>query len=143
MRDDPFELDRFVLAQAPVYEIALAELIGGRKLTHWMWFIFPQLRGLGHSPTAQRFGIGSLEEARAYLVHAVLGRRLRECTSAVLDCGVTTLDHIFGSPDDAKFRSSMTLFSIAAAGKEPLFEAALDRFCHGLKDKRTLDLLGP
>jgi uncharacterized protein (DUF1810 family) len=141
MRSDPFDLDRFVLAQAPVYDIALAELLGGRKLTHWMWFVFPQLRGLGHSSMAQRFGIDSLEEARAYLAHPVLGPRLRESVSALLDSGETSLGTVFGSPDDMKFRSSMTLFSVAANGAEPGFDAALDRFCGGDKDEETLSLL--
>jgi uncharacterized protein (DUF1810 family) len=141
MRADPHDLERFLLAQAPVYDIALVELLGGRKLTHWMWFVFPQLRGLGRSPTAQRFGIASLDEARAYLAHAVLGARLRECTRAVLECGEGSLEDIFGTPDDAKFRSSMTLFSLAAEGSEHLFDEALDRLCDGRRDERTLELL--
>ena len=141
MRSDPFDLDRFLLAQAPVYDIALAELIGGRKLTHWMWFVFPQLRGLGRSSMAHRFGIASLDEARAYLGHRVLGNRLRECVLAVLDSGQVSLGVIFGSPDDMKFRSSMTLFSLAADKGERCFHAALERFCDGLGDERTLALL--
>jgi uncharacterized protein (DUF1810 family) len=141
MRADPFDLDRFVMAQAPLYDIALAELIGGRKLTHWMWFIFPQLRGLGHSSMAHRYGIGSLDEARAYLRHPVLGQRLRECVTAVLDCGETNLGVIFGSPDDMKFVSSMTLFSLASGDEVSLFSEALMKFCGGDKDQRTLSLL--
>lgn len=141
MRSDPYDLDRFLMAQAPAYDIALAELMGGRKLTHWMWYVFPQLRGLGRSSMAQRYGIASIEEARAYLGHPVLGPRLRECVDAVLDCGETSLDVVFGSPDDVKFCSSMTLFSIAADGHEAPFDAALARFCHGRKDERTLELL--
>lgn len=141
MRDDPFDLDRFVMAQAPLYDIALAELIGGRKLTHWMWFIFPQLRGLGRSSMAQRYGIGSLEEARAYLTHPVLGPRLRECVTAVLDCGGTSLSVIFGSPDDRKFISSMTLFSLASGEENTLFSTALATFSGGDRDQRTLTLL--
>lgn len=140
MRSDPYDLDRFVLAQAPVYDIALAELIGGRKLTHWMWFVFPQLRGLGRSSMAQRYGIGSLDEARDYLAHPVLGARLRECVEAVLDSGETSLGVIFGSPDDMKFRSSMTLFSVAANESGDLFETALAKLCNG-KDEATLSLL--
>jgi uncharacterized protein (DUF1810 family) len=140
MRSDPYELDRFLLAQAPAYDIALAELIGGRKLTHWMWFVFPQLHGLGRSSMAQRYGIASLDEARAYLAHPVLGQRLRECVDAVLDSG-ETLQVVFGSPDDMKFCSSMTLFSIAAEGREASFDAALEKFCKGRKDERTLALL--
>lgn len=142
MRDDPFDLDRFVMAQAPVYDIALAELIGGRKLTHWMWFVFPQLRGLGRSSMAHRYGIASLDEARAYLAHPVLGPRLRECVTAVLDCGETDPGVIFGSPDDMKFISSMTLFSLAAGGDASLFAAGLAKFGSGGRDARTMALLG-
>jgi uncharacterized protein (DUF1810 family) len=141
MRDDPFDLDRFVMAQAPLYDIALAELIGGRKLTHWMWFIFPQLRGLGRSSMAHRYGIASLDEARAYLGHPVLGARLKECVTAVLDCGETDLGVIFGSPDDMKFISSMTLFSLAAGEDGAPFTDALARFSGGDRDERTLTLL--
>jgi uncharacterized protein (DUF1810 family) len=141
MRSDPFDLDRFVMAQAPLYDIALAELIGGRKLTHWMWFIFPQLRGLGRSPMAHRYGIDSRAEARAYLAHPVLGPRLRECVAAVLDCGETDLGVIFGSPDDMKFRSSMTLFSLADGNEANPFELALAKFAHGVGDERTLAML--
>lgn len=141
MRDDPFDLDRFVMAQAPLYDIALTELIGGRKLTHWMWFIFPQLRGLGRSTTAQRYGISSMEEARDYLAHPVLGPRLRECVTAMLDNGETDLGVIFGSPDDMKFISSMTLFSLAAGEGDSLFAEALDKFGGGDRDERTLTLL--
>ena len=143
MRSDPFDLERFVLAQATVYDIALAELIGGRKLTHWMWFIFPQARGLGRSGTAHRFGIDSLDEARAYLDHPTLGHRLLECVAAALDCGETSLRRIFGSPDDMKFRSSMTLFSLAAGRGDSLFDRALDIFCEGRRDERTLALMMP
>ena len=141
MHSDPYDLDRFLMAQAPAYDIALAELIGGRKLTHWMWFIFPQLQGLGRSSMAQRYGISSLDEARAYLAHPVLGQRLRECVIAVLDSGETSLHSIFGSPDDLKFCSSVTLFSVAAEGHEASFDAALKKFCQGAKDERTLALL--
>jgi len=141
MRDDTFDLDRFVMAQAPLYDIALAELIGGRKLTHWMWFIFPQLRGLGRSSMAHRYGIGSMEEARAYLAHRVLGPRLRECVTAVLDSGETDLGVVFGSPDDMKFISSMTLFSLAAGDEDGLFTEALAKFSGGDRDERTLTLL--
>jgi uncharacterized protein (DUF1810 family) len=138
---DPFDLDRFVMAQAPVYDMALAELIGGKKLSHWMWFVFPQLRGLGRSVTAQQFGIDTLDEARAYLAHPVLGVRLRECVNAVLDCGETSLHEIFGSPDDMKFCSSMTLFAIAAKADGEIFDMALSKFCGGTKDQQTLALL--
>ena len=108
-----------------------------------MWFVFPQLRGLGHSAMAMRYGIGSLDEARAYLAHPVLGPRLIECTRAVLAIEGRPLHAIFGSPDDVKFCSSMTLFSLAAEENEIVFRQALDRFCGGRADERTLDLLGP
>ena len=141
MRSDPFDLDRFVMAQAPMYDIALAELIGGRKVTHWIWFIFPQLRGLGRSSMAHRYGIDSLDEAQAYLAHPVLGSRLRECVTALLDSGETDLGTVFGSPDDMKFCSSMTLFSSATGDAEKTFDAALDKFAGGRRDERTLQLL--
>lgn len=142
MRSDPFDLDRFVMAQAPMYDIALAELIGGRKVTHWMWFIFPQLRGLGRSSMAHRYGIDSADEASAYLSHPVLGVRLRECVTALLDSGETDLGTIFGSPDDMKFQSSMTLFAAANDEVGNPFDTALERFAGGRKDARTLELLG-
>ena len=107
-----------------------------------MWFVFPQLRGLGHSAMAYRYGIGSLDEARAYLAHPVLGPRLIECTRTVLAIEGRSLHAIFGSPDDMKFRSSMTLFSLTADEDESAFRQALDRFCDGREDKRTLALLG-
>ena len=141
MRSDPYDLDRFVIAQAPMYDIALAELIGGRKVTHWMWFIFPQLRGLGRSSIAQRYGIDTLDEARAYLAHPVLGARLRECVTAVLDSGETDLGLVFGSPDDMKFRSSMTLFALAGGEQDKAFDKALEKFAGGIRDARTLELL--
>ena len=110
--DDPFDLARFLAAQETTYAAALDELRAGRKRTHWMWFVFPQMRGLGGSSTSLLYGIGSLEEARAYLRHPILGSRLAECTEAVLAADEPLRD-VFGSPDDMKFRSSMTLFSIA------------------------------
>lgn len=143
---DPFNLERFVAAQEMVFATALAELQAGRKRTHWMWFIFPQLRGLGHSPTATFYGIASLDEARAYLAHERLGKRLEHCTNAVLRVDGRTLHEIFGSPDDLKFHSSMTLFAVAAGGKtgetaNP-YRDALDRYCQGKADSRSLRLLG-
>jgi uncharacterized protein (DUF1810 family) len=140
MTGDSFDLERFVTAQAPVFDTVLAELRAGRKRTHWMWFIFPQLRGLGHSPTAQFYGIGSLAEARAYHAHALLGPRLELCTRTVLESRARSLHEIFGSPDDWKFRSCMTLFAVAAP-QAPLFGQALDRWCAGKRDGRTLELL--
>jgi len=136
-----FDLDRFVRAQEPVMAQVRAELKAGRKLTHWMWFVFPQLAGLGFSERAQFYGIASLEEARAYLAHRVLGPRLLECTGLVNAVEGRTAHDIFGSPDDMKFRSSMTLFSLADPD-EPAFGAALERYFQGGKDRRTLDLLG-
>jgi uncharacterized protein (DUF1810 family) len=135
------DLSRFVAAQAPVYAQALSELRRGRKESHWMWFVFPQLAGLGRSPTARFYAIESLEEARLYLAHELLGPRLAECTEAVLGhCGLAP-GTIFGGIDAVKFRSSMTLFEAAAGEKGP-FAAALDAFFDGERDPATLGLLG-
>ncbi|MBE9605229.1 DUF1810 domain-containing protein [Acetobacteraceae bacterium H6797] len=136
---DASSLDRFVTAQAPVIATVLEELRAGRKRTHWMWFIFPQLRGLGISSTAQFYGLEGLGEAEDYAAHPVLGPRLLDCTRAVLDCGEPSLHAIFGSPDDMKFRSCMTLFDIVTPGGP--YDAALEKFCGGERDKRTLELL--
>jgi uncharacterized protein (DUF1810 family) len=133
-------LDRFVTAQAGSYPAALAELTAGRKRTHWMWFVFPQVAGLGSSPAARRYAIGSLDEARAYLAHPVLGPRLRECARALLAIENRSVEQILGYPDDLKLRSSMTLFARAADDPE-LFQAVLDRYYPG-PDPRTLELLG-
>lgn len=138
--DDPFDLRRFLSAQEGVYEKALSELKGGQKQTHWMWFIFPQLDGLGYSPTAKRYSIKGLEEARQYLEHPVLGKRLRECTEAVLALKGGSVSEIFGYPDDLKFASSMTLFE-KAAGPGSLFSITIDKYCHGEQDAATLRLL--
>lgn len=135
-----FDLDRFLAAQEPVFDAALSELRAGRKTTHWMWFIFPQLRGLGRSSMAQRYAIASLAEASAYLEHPVLGPRLKSCVEAVLAVEGRSLREIFGTPDDLKFRSSMTLFA-RAAGQDHLFQAAIDRYCDGLADPATSELL--
>ena len=139
--DDPFDLERFVTAQAPIFETALGELKAGRKRSHWMWFVFPQLRGLGRSSTAQFYGIGSLDEARAYLAHRLLGPRLTLCAETVLAIEGRSLHEIFGSPDDMKFHSSMSLFARAATDRESAFRRALDRYCRGRMDERTLALL--
>jgi uncharacterized protein (DUF1810 family) len=139
---DPFNLDRFVQAQAQVFDTALAELQAGRKRSHWMWFVFPQLRGLGHSSMAQSYGIASLAEARAFLNHPVLGARLRQCTQAVVALEGRSLHDIFGSPDDLKFRSCMTLFERLEDGGDAVFTQALERCCQGCRDERTLALLG-
>ena len=135
--DDPYDLQRFVDAQNSIYERVCHELRHGHKQSHWMWFIFPQLRGLGHSPTAIRYGIGSREEARAYLAHPILGQRLRECTGLVLGVEGRSIAQIFGSPDDMKFCSSMTLFS-KTADDNKLFEDALQKYFAGQPDPLTL-----
>ena len=139
---DPFDLERFVTAQNPVFDTALGELRAGRKRSHWMWFVFPQLRGLGRSSMAQYYGIGSLAEARADLAHRVRGPRLDLCTRTVLDIEGKSLHAIFGSPDDMKFRSCATLFAIAAGEGDNPFRRALDRWCDGRLDEQTLTLLG-
>jgi uncharacterized protein (DUF1810 family) len=138
---DRFNLERFVTAQAPVFETALAELRAGRKQTHWMWFVFPQLTGLGRSATARFYGISSMDEARAYLAHPVLRPRLDLCTAIVLTSESTSLHAIFGSPDDIKFRSSMTLFSLAVDNPDNPFRHALDRWCSEQPDEQTLALI--
>ncbi|THD43063.1 MAG: DUF1810 family protein [Bradyrhizobium sp.] len=139
--DDPFELRRFVAAQATTYAAALAELRAGRKKSHWMWFVFPQMRGLGSSPMAEFYGVGSLDEAGAYLAHPLLGARLRESLAAVIAHANRPLAEILGSPDDLKFRSSMTLFARATGGGEPIFQQAIERCCGGEADLRTLALI--
>ena len=133
---DPFDLDRFVRAQDPVLDQVRRELGEGRKRSHWMWFVFPQLRGLGRSATAQRYGIGSLSEAKAYLAHPVLGPRLVECTGLVNKVEGRSAHQIFGGPDDLKFHSSMTLFA-AADGDLPAFREALDKYFGGALDGST------
>ncbi len=138
--DDPYDLNRFVRAQEGVYERALSELKSGRKRTHWMWFIFPQIDGLGYSPTARRYSIKSMEEARQYLAHPVLGKRLLECTGAVVALRGGSVSEIFGYPDDLKFKSSMTLFE-NISGPGSVFSSAIDRYCHGERDDATLRLL--
>lgn len=135
------DLERFVSAQAPVFATALGELQAGRKRSHWMWFIFPQLRGLGRSSTAQFYGIASLDEARAYLAHPLLGPRLEHCTKAVLGSDAPSLYAIFGTPDDMKFRSSMTLFALAAPAPDSVFRRAVDRWWDGEMDERTQALI--
>ncbi|MGN6512644.1 MAG: DUF1810 domain-containing protein [Lysobacteraceae bacterium] len=138
--DDPHDLQRFVDAQAPIHATVIDELRAGRKASHWMWFVFPQLRGLGHSATAQHYGLASLDEARAYLAHPLLGPRLRECTGLVLRIEGRSAHAIFGSPDDLKFRSCMTLFGMVAPA-ENVFTQALDRYFGGEPDPRTIALL--
>ena len=137
---DPHDLNRFVNAQDPVYDRVCAELRRGLKSTHWMWFIFPQIEGLGHSPMAREFAIHSIEEAHAYLQHPLLGPRLLECTTLVNNITGRTIDQIFGYPDDLKFRSSMTLFAHAAPDN-PVFAAAIQKYFQGKPDGLTLDRL--
>jgi uncharacterized protein (DUF1810 family) len=137
-RDDPFDLERFVVAQGPVLDRVAAELKQGRKTSHWMWFVFPQIAGLGFSAMSQRYAISSLDEARAYLAHPVLGSRLRQCVAVLLDVNGSSAHEIFGSPDDIKLHSSLTLFA-QAAKDEPLFAEALARFFEGRPDRSTLD----
>jgi uncharacterized protein (DUF1810 family) len=139
--EDPYDLNRFVNAQECVYKRALAELKDGQKRTHWMWYIFPQIDGLGYSQTARHYSIKSLEEARQYLNHPVLGKRLLECTETVISLKGGSVSEIFGYPDDLKFKSSMTLFE-KAAGAGSVFSSALDRCCKGKRDAATLTLLG-
>ena len=134
-----YNLHRFLTAQAPTYNTVLAELRAGRKSSHWIWFIFPQIAGLGHSAMAQQFAIGSLDEAKAYLQHPVLGPRLRECAQLVLDVEGRSAGEIFGYPDYLKFRSCITLFS--AATDNTLFKSTLLKYFDGQPDQKTLDIL--
>ena len=134
---DAFNLQRFLDAQAPVYEHARRELEAGRKESHWMWFVFPQIAGLGQSPMSIRFAIASLGEAKAYLAHPVLGARLRECARLTLDVEGKSAREIFGSIDEIKFRSSMTLF-VHAALDEDVFQRCLDKYFSGDPDPATL-----
>ena len=138
--NDTYNLHRFIDAQAPVYDEVLAELRAGRKSSHWIWFVFPQIAGLGHSAMAKQFAIGSLDEAKAYLQHPVLGSRLRECTQLVLDVEGRSAEEIFGYPDYLKFRSCMTLF-LAATTDNALFKNALLKYFDGKPDQMTLDIL--
>jgi len=138
---DPFDIQRFVDAQEPLIASVFAELAAGRKRTHWMWFVFPQLRGLGSSPTANFYGITSLDEARAYLAHRILGSRLGDCTSTVLGLTKRSPYEIFGSPDDLKFHSSMTLFAAATSDPTSVFARSLHRFFDDRTDPRTVERL--
>jgi uncharacterized protein (DUF1810 family) len=135
--DDPYDLQRFVDAQNRVYETVTAELRSGRKRTHWMWFIFPQIAGLGHSAMAQRYAISSLLEAEAYLKHGILGRRLRECTRLITLVEGRSAHDILGSPDDMKLHSCLTLFSNAAP-EDPVFRHALEKYFGGEEDPGTI-----
>ena len=140
---DPYDLQRFVAAQRSVRETVTWELRQGRKRTHWMWYVFPQMRGLGSSLQAQRYGIGSLEEARAYLAHPELGPQLREWTGQLLKHTGSDISEILGQVDALKFRSSMTLFAAAAEGEDGrVFREALDAFCGGEPCSKTTAMCG-
>jgi uncharacterized protein (DUF1810 family) len=138
---DPYELSRFVQAQAGDYERALAELLSGQKRTHWMWYIFPQLDGLAFSATSKRYAIKSLAEAQAYLAHPILGSRLRQCAETVLGLEGRSATAIFGSPDDLKLRSCATLFACVSPPGS-VFERLIDKYYGGARDTKTLQLLG-
>lgn len=140
-RNDPFDLHRFTSAQDRVYDSVLAELSSGQKRSHWMWFIFPQLDGLGHSSTARHYAIKSIEEARQYLHHPILGARLVQCSEAVLAVEGRSVAQIFGYPDDMKLKSSMTLFALVADDPHSVFNALLEKYFHGERDERTIQLL--
>ena len=147
MTEDQYNLERFVTAQdgrvagdATAYETAAAELRAGRKRTHWTWFVFPQIAGLGSSDMAVRYALGGWDETRAYLAHPVLSARLQECCEAMLSAESDSATAILGTPDDLKLRSSMTLF--AACSDDPIFQQVLDRFFDGMIDQRTIELLG-
>jgi uncharacterized protein (DUF1810 family) len=138
--DNQFNLDRFVEAQAPVYRKAVAELEAGRKTSHWMWFIFPQIAGLGRSDMAQKYAIASADEAAAYLAHPLLGARLRECSALVAAIDDKDIEDIFDAPDDRKFHSSMTLFA-EVAPDEAVFTECINKYFDGVLDQATVDRL--
>lgn len=138
--NDTYNLQRFVDAQTPVFDNVLSELREGRKQTHWMWFVFPQITGLGRSDIARRYAITGLAEARAYLEHPLLGARLEHCAKLIEPQLQWTARQIFGSPDDLKLHSSMTLFAIAAP-ERPIFQAVLDTFFDGSHDRLTVEKL--
>ena len=140
-KGNKYDLQRFVEAQERSYQQALSEIRMGRKESHWMWFIFPQVNGLGSSSMAQRFAIHSIEEADAYLRHPILGSRLIEISSALLQLKGDDADQVFGSPDNMKLKSSMTLFSLVPTGND-VFQKVLDKFFHGQRDQATLKILG-
>jgi len=140
-RPDPFDLKRFVRAQEPDYKRALEEIAAGRKRSHWMWYIFPQFAGLGLSSTSRHYAIGSLDEARAYLAHPILGPRLIECAGATLTVKGRSAHDIFGSPDDMKLRSSVTLFSLVSP-ENSVFHRVLEKYFEGTRDERTVNLAG-
>lgn len=139
--NDPYDLQRFVNAQEGVYERALSELQDGNKRTHWMWYIFPQITGLGHSIASKRYAIKSREEAWAYLEHPVLGRRLKECAQVLLELRSNSAPDIFGYPDTFKLKSCMTLFEQVSGNFDSVFSQVLEKYYDGERDKRTLKIL--
>lgn len=139
--NDPFDLDRFLKAQKGDYEIVLSEIKDGQKRSHWMWYIFPQIDGLGFSSMSIRYAIKSIDEAKEYLNHPVLGARLLECAQAVIDVEGRSIAEIFGSPDDLKLRSCATLFASVSPSSGSVFERILDKYYHGERDNRTLERL--
>jgi uncharacterized protein (DUF1810 family) len=138
---DPYRLQRFVDAQATCFAQVRLELAAGKKRSHWMWFIFPQLQGLGSSPMAQRYAISGIVEAKAYLAHPVLGDRLRDCTALVTTVFGRSIEDIFGYPDNLKFHSSVTLFAEASHPEDELFKEALAKYFNGVPDKATMERL--
>ena len=138
--DDNYNLERFIEAQEGIYKTAVSELKNGHKTSHWMWYIFPQIKGLGFSSMSMQYSISSLREAEEYLDHPILGSRIRECTRIVLDINDYSAKQIFGSIDEIKFRSSMTLFNYVQ-NNENIFELALVKYFNGIQDNRTLELL--
>jgi uncharacterized protein (DUF1810 family) len=139
--DDPYDLCRFVRAQEDTYQQALSEILSGQKRSHWMWFIFPQIDGLGFSSTSRLYGIKSVDEARAYLGHSILGPRLRTCAETLLGVQGRSASEIFGSPDDAKLKSCATLFA-SVSGPDSVFKRVLDKYFGGESDDKTLKILG-
>jgi uncharacterized protein (DUF1810 family) len=137
---DPYNLERFVIVQDRVFKQVLSELQSGTKMGHWMWFIFPQIRGLGRSPISMEYAISSRDEAQTYLEHPILGSRLKQCTQLVLEVEGRSATDIFDSPDDLKFRSSMTLFAQVSPADD-IFERALKKYFDGVPDRLTLDRL--
>ncbi|RJX18612.1 MAG: DUF1810 domain-containing protein [Desulforudis sp.] len=138
---DPYNLKRFLCAQEGIYSQVVVELRSGRKLSHWMWYIFPQIEGLGFSEISMRFGIKSVEEARQYLNHPVLGSRLKECTETVMDLEGRSATDILGYPDDVKLRSSMTLFAYVSDDPDNVFVDVLNKYFNGFRDIRTIRLI--
>mgnify|MGYP001390796071 CR=1 FL=1 len=140
LNQDKFDLERFVFQQEDSYQFALSEIKAGKKSSHWMWFIFPQIDGLGYSSMARRYSIKSLDEAKAYLEHPILGPRLKECAEALMEIEGKTAEEIFGFPDVLKLKSSMTLFE-KAVGENSVFSSVLEKYFNGTRDSLTLDIL--